>query len=85
MASKLNIMTFLQQAHGLAKVAERCPPPRLPGRLVLLALPSSAARRRSLRISIDVQNRQDNPSPVGITHVKETAPPPTSPVDPAGR
>ena len=79
MASKLNMMTFLQQARGLAAVAERCPQPRPPARLTLPAPSSSAAGRRRLTISIDVQSLQDKPSPVSITHVKETAPPPALP------
>jgi hypothetical protein len=79
MASKLNMMTFLQQVQGLAEVAERCPQPRLPARLMLLAPSSPAAGRRRLTISIDVQSLQDNPSPVSITHLKETAPPPALP------
>ena len=77
MASKLNMMTFLQQVQVLTEVAERCPQPWPPARLMLLAPSSSGAGRRRLTISIDVQNFQDNPSPVSIRHVKETAPLPT--------
>ena len=61
MASKLNMMTFLQQVRGLAAVAKRCPQPWPPARLMLLALSSSAAGRRKWTISIDFQNLQDSP------------------------
>jgi hypothetical protein len=79
MASKLNMMTFLQQVQSLAAVAERCPQPRRPARLMLRALSSAAVRRRRLMISIVVQNPQANPSPVSITLLKAAIPPPAVP------
>jgi hypothetical protein len=79
MASKLNMMTFLQQVQGLADVAERCPQPRPPARLMQRALSSAAIRRRRLMISIVVQNPQTNPVPVSITLVKAVIPPPAVP------
>ena len=75
MASKLNILNSFQQVQGLTEVAERCPQPPPPARLMLRARPSSAAGSRRLMISIGVQNPQDNPSPVSITHLKATTPP----------
>ena len=79
MASKLNMMSFLQQVKGLAAITQRCPQPRLPWRLVLLARASSGAARRKMTISIDTRNFQYSPHPVSITHVKVTARPPTQP------
>jgi hypothetical protein len=79
MASKLNMMSFLQQLKGLAAITQRCPQTRRPWRLVLPSLSSSAAARRRLTISIAVPNLQNNPYPVSITHVKAPAPPPSLP------
>ena len=79
MASKLNMMTFLQQVQSLAAVAQRCPQPRLPARLMQRALSSAAIRRRRMMISIVVQSPQANPSPVSITLVKTAIPRPAVP------
>jgi hypothetical protein len=70
MATKLNILTCLQQAKGLAEVAHRCAQPRSLGQLTLRAPASQAAAQLGLRVSIDIQKSpQDTPYPVTIVHV----------------
>jgi hypothetical protein len=77
MATKLNIMTCLQQAQGLTEVAYRCAQPRSLGQLTLRAPASQTAARRGLRVSIDIQSPQDAPYPVRIVHVREPSSVPT--------
>jgi hypothetical protein len=78
MATKLNILTCLQQAKGLAEIAHRCAPPRSPAQLTLRASASRAAARRGLRVSIDIQKSpRDTPYPVTIVHVRGPEPAPT--------
>ena len=79
MARRLYIQTFLQQAQGLAAMAERSPQPLRATRLFLRALPSPSPERRGITISIAPQNQQDGPAPVNITHMKATAPAPRAP------
>jgi hypothetical protein len=74
MASKLNIMTCLQQAKGLAEIAHRCPRPQPLGQFTLRVPAPQAAPRRGLRVSIDSQNCPDAPYPVRIVHVSAPAP-----------
>ena len=73
MATKLNILTCLQQAQGLAEVSYRFPQPHPLRRLVVQAPPLQAAGRRKLRVSIDIQNPQDTPFSVRIVHAVEAA------------
>jgi hypothetical protein len=77
MATKLNIITFLQQAKGLAEIARRCPQPHSLGQLTLRAPATQATARRGFRVSIKIQNPQDAPYAVRIVHVREPAPVPT--------
>ena len=79
MASKLNMMGFLQQVKGVAAITQRCRQPQPTGWLVLQSRSSSRAAQQRLTLSIDAQNLQDNPYPVSIIHVKRTAPAPTPP------
>jgi hypothetical protein len=77
MATKLNIMTCLQQAKGLAEIAHRSVPPHSLGQLTLRAPATQATARRGLTVSIEIQNPQDAPYPARIVHVMEPAPVPT--------
>ena len=72
MATKLNLMTCLQQARGLAEVAYRCPRPHSLGPRTVPAPSLRAAARRRLRVSIEIQNPHDTPSPMRIVHVQPT-------------
>ena len=77
MATKLNIMTFIQQVHYLAEVNWRCPNPQPARRLVLPGPSSAEAARRKWTISITAQNLPDTQFPVAIIRVKDHAPAPT--------
>jgi hypothetical protein len=74
MATKLNLLTFLQQVQGLAEVTRRSPRAQPLGWLALPAPSSQAIPRRRVAISIDARNLQDTPYPVRIVQVKEIAP-----------
>jgi hypothetical protein len=75
MATKLNLLTFLQQVQGLAEVNRRYPRAQ-PLRWLELVSPSSKAiLRRRVAISIDARNLEDTPNPVRIVLVKQSAPP----------
>ena len=74
MATKLNIITCLQQAKGLAEIAYRCPASRSLCQLTLRAPASQPAARPGLKVSIETQNPHDKPSPVSIVHAREPAP-----------
>jgi hypothetical protein len=76
MATKLNLLTFLQQVQGLAEVIRRCPRSQPLGWLALPAPSSKAIPRRRVAISIDARSLPDTPHPVQIIQVKENAPPP---------
>ncbi len=69
MASRLNILTCLQQAQRLAEFSFRCPQPQPRGRLLLPAPSSQPAPQRGLRVTINIPNGQDTPNPVRIVHV----------------
>jgi hypothetical protein len=73
MATKLNILTYLQQAKGLAELAQRCAPPHSLGQLTLRPPAPQKAARRGLRLPIDIQNPEDAPYPVTIVHVRVPA------------
>jgi len=81
MATKLNLLTFLQQVQGLAEVARRCPRAKPLGWLALPSSSSQAIPRQRVAILIDARNLQDTPYPVRIVQVEEIAPlPKGSPV-----
>jgi len=69
MASKLNILTLLQQAKGLAQVTRRCPQPQRPSLVVLPAQPVQTTTRQRLAISVQVQQFREDPHPVEITRI----------------
>ena len=73
MATKLNILTCLQQAQGLAEVSYRFPQPHPLGWFVVQAPPLQAAERRRLRVAIDIQNPQATPFSVRIVHAVKAA------------
>jgi hypothetical protein len=79
MATKLNILTCLQQAKALAEFAYRRAQPHSLGRLTLREPATQAAARWGLRVSINIQSPQDTPYPVRIVHVRAPAPVPTLP------
>ena len=56
MASKLNLLTFLQQARGLAEVTRRSPRAQPLGWLALPVPSSKAIPRQRVAISIDARN-----------------------------
>lgn len=74
MATKLNIMTCLQQAKGLAEIAHCCAQCHALGQLTLRAPATQAAAPRGLTVSIKIQNLQDAPYPVRIVHMREPRP-----------
>ena len=76
MATKLNLLTFLQQVQGLAEVIRRCPQSQPLGWFALSAPSSKAIPLRRVAISIDARSLPDTPHPVRIIQVKENAPPP---------
>jgi hypothetical protein len=73
MATRLNILTCLQQAQGLAEVAYRCAQPRSLRLLTLRAPAPQTAAQSRLRVRIDVQNPHDTPYPVRIIYVSGAA------------
>jgi hypothetical protein len=77
MATKLNIMTFIQQVHYLAEVNRRCPNPQPARRLVLPGASSAKAARRKSMIPITAQNLPDTEFLVAIIRVKDRALAPT--------
>ncbi len=76
MASKMNILKLVQQAHGLAEVTWRCP---VPGRPELLMMPAPSPQPtvgRRLTVSMDAQHVPDRPRAVRIIHLSQTVPDP---------
>ncbi len=83
MATKVKLMKLLQEIRGFAEMSQRRSQSKPPG-LVLVQLRSSfnqkeRARRRKLRIPIQMKELPDIPSSVQINHIKAKA----SPVIPA--
>ena len=81
MATKMNTTKLLQEIRGFAEIANRRPQPKPPG-LFLMQIRPHVLRpvmpKRKLEVHIEMQALQDVPHPVRITHVKETALPPTT-------
>ena len=69
MARRLNIMTFLHEARGLAAVTQRSLQPQHRERLIAPARPLPASRVLRLSVSTDVQSHRDSPRPVRVIHV----------------
>ncbi len=73
MATKMKLMTFLQEIRGYAQITNRRPTPRPPV-LYLIEIrshPSSPCiPKRRLTITTRPHGEADNPLPVKITHVK---------------
>ena len=78
MATRLNILTCLQQAQGLAEASYRFPQPHPRAWLVLPASPLQAGARQKLRVWIHTQNSGDTPYPVSIVHLHGNRPGPQS-------
>ena len=76
MAAKVKMLKLLQEIRGFAAIANRRPPPRSPGLLLMqiraLGIHDSL-RRRKLNITIDRQSSLDIPHPVRIHHVKQSS------------
>jgi hypothetical protein len=78
MAAKVKMLKLLQEIRGFAAIANRRPPPRSPGLLlmqgrshVIQAIPP----RRRLSITTDDQEHPGIPHPVKINHVKQNPAP----------
>jgi hypothetical protein len=73
MAAKIRAFKLLQEIRGYAEIANRFPPPRLPG-LFLIQMRSHAIQPappiRRLSIVMEDQDRPDIPHPVRINHLK---------------
>jgi hypothetical protein len=72
------MLKLLQEIRGFADMANRRPPPRSPG-LVLMQIRSHVIQatlpRRKLSVQMDVQDGLDIPHPVKINHVKQNPAP----------
>ncbi len=73
MASKLNLMTFMQEVRGWARLNRRFPQSGKPQLLVPLRDSSPPTVRRSPGIPIDVKDLQETQYAVRITHVSAPA------------
>jgi len=78
MAAKIRMLKLLQEIRGFADIANRRPPPRSPG-LVLMQIRSHVIQatlpRRRLSVKMDVKDPPDIPHPVKINHVKRNPAP----------
>jgi hypothetical protein len=78
MAAKIRMLKLLQEIRGFADMANRRPPPRSPG-LVLMQIRSHVIQatlpRRKLSVQMDVQDGPDISHPVKINHVKQNPAP----------
>lgn len=78
MATKMNVMKFLQESRGFSEIAR----PRLPRQksaLFLIQMRSHLAQtsqgRRRLVIKVNLKDQPDIPHPIQIRHLKSTATP----------
>jgi hypothetical protein len=76
MATKMKMLTLLQEQKAYAKVTNRLPTPR-PGVLYLIKLRAHASRnntpKRRLSISVEVHGSHTDPAPVKINHVTSSS------------
>ncbi len=69
MATRVNMLKFLQESRGLADFTSRNPQPRLPGPLALpLRFTKSAALKQKRLIPVKMQLQPDFPEEVPIRH-----------------
>jgi hypothetical protein len=78
MAAKIKMLKLLQEIRGFADIANRFPPPRLPG----LFLPQfrshviqASPPKRRLNVTMTGLDRPSIPYPVKINHVKQNPAP----------
>lgn len=72
MATRIKMLTLLQERRGYADITNRLPVPR-PGVLFLMKLRArraqKAARKRRFSISVDTNGNANVPLPIKINHI----------------